>query len=56
MRDPLQCHACELRGAWQVWSLRNSDPPYFVCEAHVMEYLKSIGRGKPFVIRGVPGD
>jgi hypothetical protein len=54
MRDPFKCHRCEARGAWQLWSLKSSDTPRFVCSAHVMDDLKNIGRGQPFVIRGVP--
>jgi hypothetical protein len=54
--DPMACHKCPARGAWQVWTLQATCEAWYVCEAHVLEDLKNIGRGKPFAMRGVPGE
>lgn len=51
-----RCSECPSDAVWQLWGLDASVPPQYLCEAHVMDALKGVRRGKPFVMRGVPGE
>lgn len=44
---------CGAKAVWQLWGLQADVAPQFLCERHVMDALKAMGRGLPFVMRGV---
>jgi hypothetical protein len=50
---PVEC-ACGNEAVWQKWGLDAGTPPEFLCESCVMGALKNVGRGVPFVMRGLP--